>query len=106
MPRALAGNGNCEEVWCNILPMGVGSVLLGRPWLYDLDVVQYGRANRCVFYFGGNKHVWQPYVPHVPVDETPMKTLVVWNPPLQLLGLVSMGQFIKGMENDAPIWAV
>ena len=34
-----------EDVWCDILPMGVGSVLLGRPWLYDQDVAQYGRTN-------------------------------------------------------------
>ena len=52
-----------EEIWCDILPMGVGSILLGRPWLYDRDVAQYGRTNRCVFYFGGNKQVWKPFVP-------------------------------------------
>ena len=44
-----------EDIWCDILPMGVGSVLLGRPWLYDRDVVQYGRTNRCTFYFGGSR---------------------------------------------------
>ena len=28
------------------------------------------------------------------------------NPPVQLLGLVSTRQFLKGVENDAPIWAI
>ena len=56
VPLQMAGY--CEDVWCDILPMGVGSVLLGRPWLFDRDVVQYGRTNRCIFYFGGSKHVW------------------------------------------------
>ncbi|XP_078442908.1 uncharacterized protein LOC144712482 [Wolffia australiana] len=98
--------GYCKEVWCDILPMGVGSVLLGRPWLYDLDVAQYGRANRCVFYFRGNKHVWQPYVPQVPSNETAAVTPVNRNPPIQLLGLVSACQFIKAMGNDSPVWAV
>ena len=44
-----------EDIWCDILPMGVGSVLLGRPWLYDWDVAQYGRTNRCTFFFEGSK---------------------------------------------------
>ena len=52
-----------DDVWCDILPMGVGSVLLGRPWLFDRDVAQFGRTNRCSFYFGGGKHVWQPFLP-------------------------------------------
>ena len=98
--------GCCAEVWCDILPMGVGSVLLGRPWLYDFDVAQYGRANRCVFYFGGNKHIWQPYVPKVPTNALPTLPLVDINPPLQLLGLVSARQFLKGIESNNPIWAI
>ena len=55
--------GYAAEIWCDVLPMGVGSILLGRPWLYDFDVAQYGKANRCVFYFKGHKHIWQPYIP-------------------------------------------
>ena len=73
--------GYSAEVWCDILPMGVGSVLLGRPWLYDFDVAQYGRANRCVFYFGGSKHIWQPYVPQVLAVATPILSRVDRNPP-------------------------
>ena len=86
--------------------MGVGSVLLSRPWLYDFDVAQYGRANRCVFYFGGNKHIWQPYVPQVRADDPPATIPVDRSSPSQLLGLVSACQFIKGLENDTPMWAV
>ena len=54
-----------EDVWCDILPMGVGSVLLGWPWLFDRDVAQYGRTNRCIFDFGGSKHIWQPFIPPI-----------------------------------------
>ena len=86
--------------------MGVGSVLLSRPWLYDYDVAQYGRANRCVFYFGGNKHVWKPYIPVRPDDESSTVECEARNPPLPLLGLVTARQFIKGLESDAPLWAV
>ena len=95
-----------EEIWCDILPMGVGSILLGRPWLFDRDVAQYGRTNRCVFYYEGSKQVWQPFVP-------PKQRLVVrpQNPaltslPNQLLGVVSARQFLKGMDSEAPIWAI
>ena len=98
--------GYYAEVWCDLLPMGVGSVLLGRPWLYDFDVAQYGRANRCVFYFGGIKHICQPYVPQVPTDATPSLPRVDRNLPLQFLGLVSSRQFLKGIESNNPIWAI
>ena len=95
-----------EEIWCDILPMGVGSVLLGRPWLYDRDVAQYGRSNRCVFYYGGSKQIWQPFVlpehRHVVQPTTPTLS----NLPNQLLGIVSARQFLKGMDSEAPIWAV
>ena len=94
------------EVWCDVLPMGVGSVLLGSPWLFDFDVAQYGRANRCVFYFGGNKHIWQPYVLPVPAIATPTLSRVDRNPPLQFLSLVSSRQFLKGIESNNPIWAI
>ena len=99
-------SGYSAEVWFDVLPMGVGSVLLGRPWLYDFDVAQYGRANRCVFYFGDNKHIWQPYVPQVPAATATILSRVDRKPPLQFLGLVSSRQFLKGIESNNPIWAI
>ena len=95
-----------EEIWCDILPVGVCSVLLGRPWLYDRDVAQYGRTNRCVFYFGGNKQVWQPFVPPQQRLVTQPKTPILHNLPIQFLGVVSACQFLKGMDNEALIWAI
>ena len=95
-----------EEVWCDILPMGVGSVLLGQPWLYNRDVAQYGRTNHYVFYFGGNKQIWQPSVPQDQIKAVQAKAPIIQNPLVQLLGIVSARQFLKGVENDAPIWAI
>ena len=86
--------------------MGVGSVLLGRPWLYDFDVAQYGKANRCVFYFGGNKHIWQPYIPLIQSDESTATESPARRPTPPLLGLVTARQFVKGLESDTPMWAV
>ena len=43
LPLRVAGY--AVEIWCDVLPMGVGSVLLGRTWLYDYDMAQYEKAN-------------------------------------------------------------
>ena len=91
------------DIWCDILPMGVGSILLGRPWLYDFDVAQYGRANKCVFYFGGSKQVWQPYIPPLRNAEPPSSGPDNRRPSLQHIGLVSVRQFVKGLEENAPM---
>ena len=40
VPLRVGGYG--ADIWCDVLPMGVGSILLGRSWLYDFDVAQYG----------------------------------------------------------------
>ena len=95
-----------EDVWCDILPMGVGSVLLGRPWLYDRDVAQYGRSNCCTFYFGGVRQVWQPFIP--PIQEIPIPAGVpeLEPSPIQRIGIVSARQFLQGIEEDAPMWAI
>ena len=30
------------EIWCDVIPMDVGHIILGRPWLYDLDGTLHG----------------------------------------------------------------
>ena len=30
-----------DHVWCDVLPMEVGSIILGQPWLFDNDVMIY-----------------------------------------------------------------
>ena len=32
-----------DEIYCNVLPMDVAHILLGRPWLYDLNVTNFGK---------------------------------------------------------------
>ena len=34
-----------DEIYCNVLPMDVAHVLLGCPWLYDLNVTNFGKYN-------------------------------------------------------------
>ena len=95
-----------KDIWCDILPMGVGSVLLGRPWLYDRDVAQLGRTNHCTFFFEGRKQVRQPYVSSLWDSLT---TTEIPDTPLQVpqfLGVVSARKFLKDMAEDAPVWAI
>ena len=42
--------------------MDVGHIL-GRPWLYDLDVTLHGRSNSCSFVFEGKKIKLTPLQP-------------------------------------------
>ena len=35
--------------------MGVSSIILGRPWLYDHDAILYGRSNSYSFTHNGKK---------------------------------------------------
>ena len=104
VPLRVGGYG--ADIWCDVLPMGVGSILLGRPWLYDFDVAQYGRTNHCVFFCGGSKQVWKPFIPPTKKEESQLSIPVNRSPTPQRIGLVSARQFVKGLDHDAPMWAV
>ena len=49
-----------DKIVCDIIPMDVRHVLLGRPWQYDKKVVHEGRRNYCSFKKDGMKHVLLP----------------------------------------------
>ena len=51
------------EIWCDIIPMDVGHIILGRPWIYDLDVTLHGQSNSCSFVFEGKKIMLNPLKP-------------------------------------------
>ncbi|XP_020673915.2 uncharacterized protein LOC110093384 [Dendrobium catenatum] len=57
-----------ENVWCDVLVMNVGQILLGRPWLFDNDVHISGRSNICVFEHDGKKIKLFPSQPRVSDD--------------------------------------
>ncbi|XP_057962192.1 uncharacterized protein LOC131153737 [Malania oleifera] len=52
-----------DEIWCDILPMDVAHILLGRPWLYDLDVSHNGHASTYTFRCNGKNIVLSPLEP-------------------------------------------
>lgn len=49
-----------DEAWCDVIPMTVCHMLLGRPWLYDRRVYYDGYANTYSFKFQGKKFVLEP----------------------------------------------
>ena len=50
-----------DIVLCDVIPIKIGSIILGRPWLYDHDVQLAGRANTCSFMHRGRRVIWVPY---------------------------------------------
>ena len=44
-----------DNVWCNILSMDVDPIILGRPWLFDLDVTIYERTYQFSFVHNDKK---------------------------------------------------
>ena len=49
-----------DEIYCNVLPMDVAHVLLGRPWLYDLNVTNFGKDNIHSFKYKGKNNILRP----------------------------------------------
>lgn len=49
-----------DKVLCDVMPMDVCHMLLGRPWKFDMRVVYDGRANTCTFEKDGVKHTLIP----------------------------------------------
>ena len=59
-----------DVVLCDVLPMRIGSIILGRPWLFDHDAALASRANICLFLFNGQRIRWHP-------APTPLPTTVL-----------------------------
>lgn len=46
--------------WCDILDINIAHILLGRSWLYDLNVTTFGKSNTYEFNFNGKTIVLKP----------------------------------------------
>jgi hypothetical protein len=49
-----------DEIDCDVLPLEVCGLLLGRPWQYDRNVTHAGRANTYSFMHGGKQRTLKP----------------------------------------------
>lgn len=47
------GKNYVDQVWCDVIPMTVCHLLLGRPWMYDRQVSYDGKENTYAFRFQG-----------------------------------------------------
>ncbi|KAF7808269.1 putative mitochondrial protein [Senna tora] len=54
-----------EDILCDVLPMDVAHVLLGRPWLYNHNVISYGKENTHAFKHGEKTILLQPAKPEI-----------------------------------------
>jgi hypothetical protein len=61
-----------DKVWCDILPMTVCHVLLGRPWMYDRRVSYDGFNNTYSLIFKNKKLILEP----LPIMDFPQKSNV------------------------------
>ncbi|GAV61061.1 hypothetical protein CFOL_v3_04589, partial [Cephalotus follicularis] len=52
-----------DRVYCDVLPMDVAHVLSGRPWLYDLHVINHRRENTFAFRYKGKNIILNPDKP-------------------------------------------
>jgi hypothetical protein len=56
-----------DEILCDVIPMDVCHVLLGRPWKFDMNVIHDGRKNTYTFKKNGMTHML------LPIDEKKVK---------------------------------
>jgi hypothetical protein len=49
-----------DEILCDIIPMDVYHILLGRPWQYDKNVIHDGRKNTYTLEKNGRTHILLP----------------------------------------------
>eukprot|EP00253_Pinus_taeda_P011990 PITA_11990 len=85
-----------DKIICDIMPMDVCHILLGRPWQYDRKVTHDGVLNFYKFEKDGVKHTL------VPIREE--KEAVEVNEPKALL--MNGKQFLKQVENSEMNYAV
>ena len=52
-----------DTLECNVVPMTVCHLLLGRPWQYDRGVIHNGRTNHYSFKMKGKDYVLRPMSP-------------------------------------------
>lgn len=53
---------------CDIMDMNDKHILLGRLWLYNLELTSFGRANTYEFKFNGKKIVLKPAKPKSSIE--------------------------------------
>ena len=74
-----------DKIWCDVLTIDAGHVILSRPWLFDMDATLWGKSNTCTFNYEGQRIKLIPSQPRSkqekkPVDTRKEKNLNLINP--------------------------
>jgi len=83
-----------DEAWCDVIPMTVCHMLLGRPWLYDRKVFYDGYANTYSFIYKGRKLVLDP----LQISE--------FDTPKDAVPVLTMRQFSRAMMEEKMVLLV
>jgi hypothetical protein len=67
-----------NTVECDVVPMTMCHLLLGRPWQYDRDVRHNGKASTHQLHWKGKDIIFHPMTPQAIANESGKKT-VVWS---------------------------
>lgn len=62
-----------DKIYCDVVPMDVSHILLGRPWQYDRDVSHSGRTNVYSFFFENRRIVLLPSQDPPPLPSQPQQ---------------------------------
>ena len=65
-----------DTIECDVVPMSVCHMLLGRPWQFDRSAIHNGRANTYQLNWHGKDIILRPMTPQQIVNESCQKTEV------------------------------
>ena len=68
-----------DHVWCDVLDIDAAHILLGRPCLYNLDVISLGKSNTYEFKFNRKKIVLKSAKPKSSFGNTKERTVTEKN---------------------------
>lgn len=97
-----------DKIYCDVAPMDVSHLLLGRPWQYDRSVLHDGRRNSYNFTFDNRKIVLFPS----PEASFPLPQQVAApsqqcpQPQVSSVLFCSRSDFEKEFRNDGCAWAL
>lgn len=91
-----------DTLYCDIAPMDVSHIILGRPWQYDREVLHNGKLNTYSFMFEGRKITLLPSPEPDLVTSKPKHTNSTKQGPL----IISKAQFEEEIRDPCPIFAL
>ena len=91
-----------DTLYCDIAPMDVSHIILGRPWQYDHEVMYNGKQNTHSFMFEGRKITFLPS----PEPDIAIPKSIHQNSSKQGLLIISKSQFEEEIREHCLIFAL